>query len=297
MNVRSKGEKRMERAAHIVLILLCLLALIPFILLIIASFTDESVAITQGYSFFPEKFSLTAYEYILREWSQIGQAYLITIIVTVIGTVASVLFTTMYSYGLTVKNVPGLKLIFLLTLFTMLFNGGIVSTYYVYCNAIHIKNTIWALIIPNLMMSGFNVILVKNYIASNVPTELLEAAEIDGAGQFRIFFKIVVPLSTPIMATIGLMSGVTYWNDWNNGLYYITDSKLYSIQQLLNQLNNNIQFLISNASSLSGVDMSSLPSATIRMAIAVVAIVPILLIYPFFQKYFARGITIGAVKG
>lgn len=297
MNVRSIGEKRLEGVAHIILIVLCLLALIPFILLIMASFTDEAVAVTDGYRFIPEKFSLTAYEYIFREWAQIGRSYLITIIVTVIGTVASVLFTTMYAYGLTVKHVPGLKIIFLLTLFTMLFNGGIVSTYYVYCNAIHIKNTIWALIMPSLMMSGFNVILVKNYISSNVPGELMEAAEIDGAGQFRIFFKIVVPLSTPIMATIGLMSGVMYWNDWNNGLYYITDSKLYSIQQLLNQMNNNIQYLVSNASNLSGVDLSNLPSATIRMAIAVVAIIPILCIYPFFQKYFAKGITIGAVKG
>lgn len=297
MNVRSSGEKKFEFAAHIILIFLCVLALVPFLLLIMASFTDEAVAVAHGYSFIPEKFSVTAYEYIFREWGQIGRAYLVTIVVTLIGTLASVLFTTMYAYGLTVKKVPGLKLIFMLTLFTMLFNGGIVSTYYVYCNAIHIKNTLWALIVPSLMMNGFNVILVKNYISSNIPGELLEAAEIDGSGQFRIFFKIVMPLSTPIMATIGLMAGVTYWNDWNNGLYYITDSRLYSIQQLLNQMNNNIQYLISNASNLSGVDLSALPSATIRMAIAVVAIIPILCIYPFFQKYFAKGITIGAVKG
>ena len=297
MNVRSAGEKKFEFAAHIVMILLCFLALIPFVLLIMASFTDEAAAVTNGYRFIPEQFSLKAYTYIFKEWMQIGRAYMITIIVTVAGTLASVIFTSMYAYGLSVKNVPGLKLVFMLTLFTMLFNGGIVSTYYIYCNLIHIKNTLWALMIPGLLMNAFNVILVKNYIRSNIPGELIEAAEIDGAGQFRIYFKMIMPLSTPIMATIGLMSAVTYWNDWNNGLYYITDNKLYSIQQLLNQMNSNVQFLVNNASNLSGADLTNLPSVTIRMAIAVVAILPILCIYPFFQKYFAKGITIGAVKG
>lgn len=297
MNVRSKGEKRMEISAHIVMIVLCLLAILPFILLIMASFTDEGVAVTNGYRFWPEKFSTVAYAYIFKEWAQIGHAYLITIIVTVVGTAASVVFTAMFAYGLTVKNIPGLKIVFMLTLFTMLFNGGIVSSYYVYCNAIHIKNTLWALIMPNLMMSAFNIILVKNFINGNVPGELLEAAEMDGAGQFRIFFKIVIPLSVPILATIGLMSAVMYWNDWNNGLYYITESNLYSIQQLLNQMNNNIQYLVNNAANLSGVDLANLPGTTIRMAIAVVAILPILCVYPFFQKYFAKGITLGSVKG
>lgn len=287
----------MEISAHIVMIVLCLLAILPFILLIMASFTDEGVAVTNGYRFWPEKFSTVAYAYIFKEWAQIGHAYLITIIVTVVGTAASVVFTAMFAYGLTVKNIPGLKIVFMLTLFTMLFNGGIVSSYYVYCNAIHIKNTLWALIMPNLMMSAFNIILVKNFINGNVPGELLEAAEMDGAGQFRIFFKIVIPLSVPILATIGLMSAVMYWNDWNNGLYYITESNLYSIQQLLNQMNNNIQYLVNNAANLSGVDLANLPGTTIRMAIAVVAILPILCVYPFFQKYFAKGITLGSVKG
>ncbi len=297
MNVRSRGEKGFELCGHIVLIILCLLALIPFALLIIASFTDEAVAVVNGYQFFPQKFSISAYEYILKEWGQIGRAYLITIIVTSIGTFGSIAITSMYAYGLTIKNVPGLKIVFLLTLFTMLFNGGIVSTYYVYNNLIHIKNTIWALIVPGLLLNGFNVILVKNYIATNIPGELLEAAEIDGAGLFRIYMKLILPLSTPILATVGLMSAVSYWNDWNNGLYYVSDTKLYSIQQFLNQLSMNIQFLVNNATKLTSSDMLTLPSVTIRMAIAVVAILPILCIYPFFQKYFAKGITLGAVKG
>ena len=190
-----------------------------------------------------------------------------------------------------------MKAIFLAIRVTMLFNGGLVPTYLIYSNVVHVKNTVWGLILPNLLMSGFTVILVKNYFTTSIPGELIEAAEIDGAGQFNIFFKIVMPLSTPILATVGLMSAVTYWNDWQNGLYYISESKLYSIQLLLNEMNNNIQYLANNASNLAGVDTSTLPSVTIRLAIAVVAILPILLVYPFFQKYFAKGIVMGAVKG
>ncbi len=130
-----------------------------------------------------------------------------------------------------------------------------------------------------------------------MPGELIEAAEIDGAGQLKVYYKIVLPMTTPILATVGLMTAIAYWNDWTNGLYYINKPELFSIQQLLNAINNNIAFLANNAKELQGVDMSTLPSATIRLAIAVVAIRPILLIYPFFQKYFAKGIAIGAVKG
>ena len=297
MNVRSKEEKRLELSGHIVLIILCLLTIMPFVLLIASSVTDESAVITEGYKFIPKEFSLEAYHYIFAEWAQIGHAYFITIIVAIIGTFFCIMVTTMFAFGLTFEDIPGTKLLFILCLFTMLFNGGIVATYYTYCNFIHIKNTIFALIVPGLMMGAFNVILVKNYIKNNIPGELIEAAEMDGAGPIYIFFQLIIPLSTPILATIGLMSAVMYWNDWNNGLYYITDSNLFSIQQLLNQMNNNIQYLVSNANNLGAVDLSTLPSTTIRMAIAVVAILPILCAYPFFQKYFAKGITVGAVKG
>lgn len=297
MNVRSKDEKTLEVIAHIVLIFLCLLAVLPFVLLIASSFTEEATAIREGYKFIPSVFSLDAYKYILAEWGQIGRAYLITIIVTVAGTLTSVIITTMFAFGLTQKDVPGVKVIFGMLLFTMLFNGGLVSTYYIYSNVIHIKNTIFALIVPNYLMGAFNVILVKNYISNNIPEELIEAAEIDGSGPIHTFFKLIIPLSSPILATVGLMGAVLYWNDWNNGLYYITKSNLYSIQQLLNQINSNIQFLANNSQNLGTVDISSLPSVTIRMAIAVVAILPIICAYPFFQKYFAKGITAGAVKG
>ncbi len=297
MGILSKEEKIFQAVAHVVLTIGCILAIVPFWLLIAASFSSDAYATKYGYKFIPGELSLEAYRFIFNQWDQIGRAYFITVIVTVIGTALGIMLVSMLAYGLVQKDVPGVKAIFLAIMVTMLFNGGLVPTYLIYSNVVHVKNTIWGLILPNLLMSGFTVILVKNYFTTSIPGELIEAAEIDGAGQFNIFFKIVMPLSTPILATVGLMAAVTYWNDWQNGLYYISESKLYSIQLLLNEMNNNIQYLANNASNLAGVDTSTMPSVTIRLAIAVVAILPILLVYPFFQKYFAKGIVMGAVKG
>lgn len=295
--IRSKQEKAMQLFSHLIMIILCVSALIPFWLLIAASFSDSNYAVAEGYRFFPEVLSLDAYKYILDQWIQIGRAYLITIIVTVVGTVGSIAIVSLLAYGLSQRYIPGGKVIFSLILITMLFSGGIVPQYMIYNNMLHLKNTIWGLIIPNLLLNGFTVILVRNFFQQNIPAELSEAMAIDGAGPFRIFYRLALPLSTPILATVGMMSAVTYWNDWNNGLYYITDDKLFSMQQLLNEMNNNILFMANNTSQLHGVDVSSLPTATMRLAIAVVAIIPILIAYPFFQKYFAKGITLGAVKG
>lgn len=286
-----------KAAAHVVLASLTVLTVLPFVLLISASVTEERSVIANGYSLIPPAFSLAAYEYILAEWGQIGRAYGVTVLVTVIGTTVSLLMTSMFAFGLLQKGVPGLKVVLILLLVTMLFNGGIVPTYYVYTRILQVRNTLFGLIVPNLLMNAFTVILVMAYIRHNVPAELFEAAEMDGANLFHIFFRIVAPLSTPILATVGLLTAITYWNDWINGLYYITKPELYTIQLLLNQINQNITFLASNASKLGNVDLRSLPSATVRMAIVVVGVLPILLAYPFFQKYFAKGIALGAVKG
>ena len=295
---RSREDRVITAVAHIVMIILSVLAIAPFLLLVSGSFTENNTAIRYGYQFWPRVFSLDAYEYIVVQWQQIGTAYLMTIVVTVAGTALSLLVMSLLAYGLSKRDIPGMRLLSLLIVFTMLFNGGVVATYMIYTNIFHIKDTVWALIFPNLFMNAFSVILVKNYMQNSIPGELMEAAEIDGAGQFQVLFKIVMPLSKPILATVGLLGAVAYWNDWTNGLYYITDSKLYTIQLLLNEMNNNIQFLTSNAASLaSGLSTSNIPSASIRMAIAVVAILPIIVAYPFFQKYFAKGITMGAVKG
>ena len=285
----------MTRSAHAVLILLTLAAIVPFVLLIIASFTDNNVAITEGFSFFPSKWSTDAYQYIVNEKDTMLRAYGITIVVTLIGTTLGLLISVMLAYSLANSDLPGRNFMTFFVTLTMLFNGGLVPTYLIYTNVFHIKDTLAALIVPNLLMNGFNVILIRNYFATGVPTVLYEAARIDGASEFYIFYRIALPFSKPILATVGLLMGIAYWNDWQNGLYYLNDTSLYSIQNILNRINENISFLASN--STSGVKISDLPTSTIRMAIAVIGILPIVCIYPFFQEYFVRGIAVGAVKG
>lgn len=283
--------------AHTVMIIGSLLALLPFILLIIASFTDNQTALVNGYTFFPEKWSLEAYQYIAREWATIGRAYFMTVVVTVVGTLLSLVLTSTFAFAISNPKLPGCRILTFMSIFTMLFNGGIVASYYIYTNVFHIKDTIWALIVPNLLMSPFNVVLIKNYFTNSISPSLMEAAEIDGATVFQVFTKIVMPLSTPILATIGLMSAIAYWNDWTNGLYYLTEnggSKLYTIQLVLNKINENVNFLANNSEL--AVKATTVPSTTMRMAIAVVGILPIMVAYPFFQKYFVKGITLGGVK-
>lgn len=292
-------ERVFQVIAHIFMGFFALLALIPFVLLIVSSFTDNSWAVANGFSFFPKEWSVDAYLYIMNSWKTIGRAYLMTILVTAVGVILSIMVTTLFAYGLSNGEIPGVKVISFLVIFTMLFNGGLVATYYTYTNLLHIKDTLWALILPGLLMNAFNVILVKNYFKTSIPESLLEAARIDGAGELRIFFRIAFPLSKPIIATIGLMSGLAYWNDWQNGLYYLTQrggSRFYTIQIVLNTINENISFLSSNAGTMV-TNVTTMPTTTARMAIAVIGIIPVLIIYPFFQKYFVRGITLGGVKG
>lgn len=294
-----KEEKKVQILGHAFMIVFSLLAVLPFILLIVSSLTDNTWATANGFSFFPKEWSLDAYLYIANSWQTIGRAYLVTIVVTVVGTALSILLTSLFAYGLSHDEIPGSGIISFLVVFTMLFNGGLVATYYVYSGIFHIRDTFFALLFPNLMMNAFNIILVKNYFKSSIPASLLEAARIDGASEFTIFFRICFPLSKPILATIGLMTGIAYWNDWQNGLYYLSQrngSKWYSIQVVLNTINENINFLASN-SGASVTAVTSMPSTTARMAIAVIGIIPILIAYPFFQKYFVKGITLGGVKG
>ena len=299
--MKSKEYKIMQVIANTVCGIVTLMAVIPFALLIMSSLTDNAWAVSNGFSFFPEKFSLSAYEYIAVQWGVIGRAYLMTIVVTGIGTMLSLGVSTLFAYGISRKGIPGMKIINFLLIFTMLFNGGLVATYYSYVNMFNIKNTIFALLFPNLLMNAFNVILIKNYFVNSIPESLIEAARIDGASEMGIFMKVVVPLSKPIIATIGLLTALAYWNDWQNGLYYLTDrggAHLYTIQNVMNNINENLQVLLQNASRAAsiGASASQMPSTTIRMAIAVVGILPLLVLYPFFQKYFVKGITLGGVK-
>lgn len=289
-------QKRWRIASHAVMILLSTLALMPFVLLIISSFTDERVALINGYSFWPEKLSLDAYRYILDNREVFFRAYGITFLVTAIGVPANVSITSLTGYVLSKRKLPGVKILNFMVIFTMLFNGGLVATYVSYVTIFGIKDTLFALLVPSLLMSSFMVMLVRNYFEHSIPGEIYESARMDGANEFLIFFRLVLPLSTPILATVGLMMGIAYWNDWQNSLYYIDDRSLYSIQAVLNAINESIAVLASLAEA-SGVSAAELPTSTIRMAVATVGILPILITYPFFQKYFAKGLMAGSIKG
>ena len=291
-----KSERRMVRLAHVVLIVFSLMAVLPFILLISSSLTEENAALKYGFSFVPRVFSLAAYKYISYQSKMIIRAYGITIFTTVVGTSVGLTMTSMLGYGLS-KEIPGRRILNFFVVFTMLFNGGLVPTYLVYTKYLHLSNTIWALIIPSLLMNAFHVMLVRNYFSTSIPESLIESAKLDGASEMVIFRAIVLPLSKPIMATIGLMLALSYWNNWTNGLYYLDDTSLYSIQNVLNAINNNIIAINSVSNMGLAINKSEIPALTARMAIAVIGILPMLCIYPFFQKYFCKRYHDRAVKG
>lgn len=210
------------------------------------------------------------------------------------------MISAMLAYPLSLKDLPGKRIFTFYVVFTLLFNGGLVPTYLMYTSAFNVKNTIFALIVPNLLMHTMNVLLMRTYYSTSIPTELFEASEIDGASQFKIFGSIILPLGKPIAVTMALFSGLSYWNDWTNGLYYLTGydgEKLYSIQNFLNKVVTDIQYLNSSQVGSNSDILAKLPTVSVRMAIAFVAMIPILVLFPFLQKYFSKGIAMGAVKG
>ena len=291
-------SKSFNNIATAILGIIVAITLLPLILIVIASFSAESALIQNGYSYFPKALSLDAYYYMVKQGVTILRSYGVAIFVTVAGTVTGVILTTMLAYAISRKSFKYRNALAFFVFFTMLFNGGIVPSYIMWTRFFHIKNTMWALIIPNYLISAFNVILVKNYFNNSIPESLIESAKIDGAGELRIFVQIMFPLATPAIVTISLFSGLCYWNDWTNGLYYISNEKFFTIQMLLMKIMNNIQALRANTnSSLLGTGAVELPGTSIRMAMAVVGILPILIIYPFAQKHIIRGIVVGAVKG
>lgn len=291
--IKTKQEKAFEVFASVVMICVMVIVIFPFLLLFISSITEENTLLINGYSIFPEKLSFDAYKYIWNSRDVIFRAYGITVCVTVIGTLAHVAIVAMAAYPLSLRNLPGRSFFSFAILFTMLFNGGLVPTYMIYTMVFHNKNTYWALLVPNLLFSSFNCIIVRTYLQSNVPSELYESAKIDGASEFQIFRRIVLPLGKPIFVTVGVFAGLNYWNDWTNGLYYISDQSKYSIQQVLNVMVKNIEYLTKYGRGT----VSSVPSISLRMAIAFAAMLPILILYPFLTKYFEKGIAVGAVKG
>lgn len=291
-------SKTFNRVGTVILSILVVITLLPIVLIVIASFTEETALLRDGYSFFPSALSTDAYYYMVKQGAVIVRAYGVSFLVTIVGTVGSVVITTMLAYPMSRKSFKYANALSFFVFFTMLFNGGIVPSYIMWTRFFHIKNTIWALLIPNYLVTAFNVILVKNFYANNVPDALVEAAQIDGASELQIFYKIMFPLARPVVATVALFTGLCYWNDWTNGLYYVDNEKLYSIQLLLIKIMNNIQGLKANSSAaMLGTGAVDLPGTSVRMAMAFIGILPILLIYPFVQKYLVEGVVIGAVKG
>ncbi len=290
-----ENRKKYDIITNIILVLICICCVAPFLLLISSSFTSENSLVRDGYFFIPKEFSTEAYKFLLGD-NSIFHAYGVTIVLTVVGTTLSLLITTLIAYPLSIPDMPGRSVLSFYVFFTMLFAGGLVPTYMMWTQMFHIKNTFAALLFPSLLTNGFTIMMMRSYFQQNIPAEVLESARMDGANEFYILFKIVMPMSLPILATVGLMAGLMYWNDWNNNLYYITDANLNSIQGLLNRMLTNAQYLKQTA-TMGNVGAASVPTTSVRMAVAVLGAVPILCIYPFFQKYFVKGMTMGAVKG
>ncbi|GHU68950.1 sugar ABC transporter permease [Spirochaetia bacterium] len=294
----SRSEQTFKASAIVILSLTTLAAFLPFALIIISSLTDEMTLVQNGYSFMPKKWSFFAYTYMAEQAKVIVRAYVVSISVTAIGTAVSLIMTSMLAYPMSRNDFKFRHLFSFLVFFTMLFSGGIVPSYIMWTRIFHINNTYFALILPNYLMSAFNVLLVRNYYKNNIPPALIEAAQIDGAGEMFIFFRIMLPLAVPVSVTIGLFTGLAYWNDWINALYYVDKSQFYGIQNLLIRMMNNIQFLTSSqGASLTSGMVITLPSNGIRMSMAVIGILPIVIVYPFLQKYLTRGVVVGAVKG
>ncbi len=281
---------------NLVMLFFVLACILPFILLLSGSLSSEGSLKTFGYTLFPKEFSLDAYRYIWTTRSAIFRSYGMSLLYTVVGTVANICMTFMFAYPLSRESLPGRRVISFILFFTMLFNGGFVPTYLIYANIFHIVDTYWGMVVPYLLMNAFYVIMCRTYITSNIPNEVIEAAKIDGAGEMSVLLRVVTPMSSPILATIALMSAIAYWNNWTNGVYFIRlRTELYGIQNFLNSVMNNVTVLSSHSSSLGTAHQ--IPSTGIRMALAVIAVIPVLIAYPFFQKSFVAGITVGSVKG
>lgn len=283
---------------NILFVLLSFVCLFPVFYVFMISVSSTDSITKYGYRLFPDTYSTAAYTFLWNERGTIFNSLIISVAVTVMGTVLGVLLTTMIGYVLSRPNYK-LKGFFTWMVFIpMIFNGGMVANYVVVANMLHLNNTIWCLVLP-LAMSSFNVIICKTFFRTTVPDSIIESAKIDGASQMKIFWRIVVPISKPVFATIALFLTFGYWNDWFQSALYISDSKLVSLQALLNNMMKNLEYIANNPSAGLSLQQyrNSMPSESVRMAIAIIIVIPIACAYPFFQKYFISGLTVGAVKG
>lgn len=283
----------------IIFIIAALCCVIPLIFVIIISFTDKTSIAAIGYSFFPQKWSLSAYEMLWESRDSIIRAFGVSIFITVVGTVLGLFLNATMGYVLSRRSFKLRKLYTWLVFIPMIFNGGMVSTYIIYTQLLGLRDNILVLILP-LAVSSFNVIILRTFFQTTVPDSLIESGKIDGASQLRIFFQIVLPISLPALATIGLFLCFGYWNDWWNAFMYLNDPALFPLQYVLINIERSFEFFTKNAAFIGyeAYQLSAmLPQDGMKMALVVIIVLPIACAYPFFQKYFVSGLTIGAVKG
>lgn len=279
----------------IVLSLLCLLIIFPFWLLVSASFSDSSALATSGYQIWPKPFTIDAYKFVFADPAPLLRAYGVTAVFSFSTMFLAVLLMSMIAYPLSRKSLKGRSAINFFLYFTMLFNGGLVPTYIIIAKYMHLSNTIWVYILPALI-SPWYVFMIRTFF-SNIPLEIVESASMDGASEYKILFTMIMPLSKPVLATVALFMFLFKWNDWNTALIYITDTNLYSLQYFLQKIMEDIKILTENQNLSGMIDLTDVPTETVRMAMAVVVAGPALIIFPFFQKYFVKGLTVGSVKG
>lgn len=283
-------------AIYIFLVCICLICVVPIITVISISFSSDLQIAKEGYGIFPKGFTLDAYKYVFKDSAAIFRSYGVTIVVTLMGLIAGLLLNSMIAYVLSRRDYAYRKQLTVYLIIPMVLNGGLVPTYIWMTKYLHMKNTIWAMLLPLLIVPWF-IILLRTFF-SEIPSSLMEAATVDGAGELTIFFKIVLPLAKPALATVGMFITLNYWNDWFQPLMYIDDRTLYNLQYRLYILMRDVQEMLKN-SAISGMGMSiaDMPTESMRMAMCVIAAGPMLVIFPFFQKYFVKGLTVGGVKG
>lgn len=282
-----------KTVSNLLFLMISAACVIPIILLISVSLSDNGEILQYGYSLLPRGFNFSAYEYLLKDADKIVQAYKVTILVTVVGTIGSMLCTVLLAYVTSRKNFKYRNVISFLIFFTMLFHAGMFPSYYWITNGLHLKDNLAALILPGFV-NAWNILLMRSFFFG-IPEEITEAATIDGCSEWGILFRIVLPLSKAALATVGLFAILRYFNDWQSSMLYINDTSKISIQYFLYKTMNNIAAAQSNPASFGSVE--AFPQEPVRMAIAVITIAPIVLVFPFLQKYFVKGITLGSVKG
>lgn len=290
---RTRDEKALNVVAYIIVGLFALLAVVPFLIVLINSFASEHSIIYNGYSFWPSEFSLEAYQMVFQSPEKMFRAYGVTLFVTGVGTAVSLFLSMMAAYVMFRKDVRYRNSLSFFLYFTTLFNGGLVPYYLLIVQNLHLKNTIFVLLLAG-MFSVFNILILRNFLNGSLPDALVESAKIDGAGDFRIFLQIVLPLSKPAMAAIGMFTALGYWNDWWTPMMFIEKANLYPLQYTLYQILSSANFSSQMVNSIPRIDM---PKESLKLALTMVATGPIVLLYPFVQKYFVQGITVGAVKG